>query len=422
MTQQPSRVVQENIDALIERERAGRIEHGDDMDRTDFPVEAWLAELISESLDSANYGRKLQHMLPKLVAAAKRLEGMGFAWADGSWQATCTCPSGDGSLRWPCPVHTAGVHGAVAKVGSDHFRSIVDWLGPIPPPNTLLYATPVSAALGIDLAALRARVVSAIERITSGTGQMRVPADLTDPDLVLADVLALLDTLDPQLPSVPRPMHTAPRDGTMLRLLVQFDDHATEDTEGPAWTIGHCSKSHPDDDDNWQFAGWCWDHDHFTEGKGTPVGWLPLIDASPKGDDVPHRDLVPGVMRCAKCAFQLHRTNLYLGSGTTGPGDSKTEPCPNGCGPLWPVTWQTWATEGWQQAERYFEELRQLQDSPKGGSAACERIAAMLYQEATDEPWTVAGVEHDGPDRAYYRELARRVLDAALVSGEAHHG
>lgn len=95
---------------------------------------------------------------------------------------------------------------------------------------------------------------------------------------------------------------------------------------------------------------------------------LDLIDASPKGDDVPHRDLVPGVMRCAKCAFQLHRTNLYLGSGTTGPGDSKTEPCPNGCGPLWPVTWQTWATEGWQQAERYFEELRQLQDSPKGGS------------------------------------------------------
>lgn len=97
---------------------------------------------------------------------------------------------------------------------------------------------------------------------------------------------------------------------------------------------------------------------------------LDLIDASPKGDDVPHRDLVPGVMRCAKCAFQLHRTNLYLGSGTTGPGDSKTEPCPNGCGPLCPVTWQTWATEGWQQAERYFEELRQLQDSPKGGSEA----------------------------------------------------
>lgn len=84
MTQQPSRIVQENVDALIERERAGRIEHGADMDRDDFPATMWLEELISENLDSANYGRKLQHMLPKLVAAAERLDGMGFAWTDGS--------------------------------------------------------------------------------------------------------------------------------------------------------------------------------------------------------------------------------------------------------------------------------------------------------------------------------------------------
>lgn len=40
----------------------------------------------------------------------------------------------------------AAAQEAVAKVGSDHFRSIVDWLGPIPPPNTLLYAAPVTAA------------------------------------------------------------------------------------------------------------------------------------------------------------------------------------------------------------------------------------------------------------------------------------
>lgn len=83
--------------------------------------------------------------------------------------------------------------------------------------------------------------------------------------------------------------------------------------------------------------------------------------------------------------------------------------------------------ESWKRgtkacAEVLGQVMRQTQDSPKGGSEACERIAAMLHQEATGEPWTVAGVEHDGPDRAYYRELARRVLDAALVSGEAHHG
>ena len=80
-------------------------------------------------------------------------------------------------------------------------------------------------------------------------------------------------------PEAALPMETAPRNGTMVRLLVEFSDHATEDCVGPAWTIGACY------DDNvgagegigWQFAGWCWSHDHFTEGRGTPVGWLPML-------------------------------------------------------------------------------------------------------------------------------------------------
>lgn len=42
--------------------------------------------------------------------------------------------------------------------------------------------------------------------------------------------------------------------------------------------------------------------------------------------------------------------------------------------------------------------------------AMVERIAALLHEEATDEPWAVAGVEHDGPDRDYYRTLARKVI------------
>lgn len=74
-------------------------------------------------------------------------------------------------------------------------------------------------------------------------------------------------------------------------------------------------------------------------------------------------ELVPGVVRCAKCKFQLVRTNLYLNSGTTGPGDSKTEPCPNGCGPLWQVTMKQWAEEGWARAEEYFFELKSLRES-----------------------------------------------------------
>jgi len=73
------------------------------------------------------------------------------------------------------------------------------------------------------------------------------------------------------------PIETAPRDGTIIRLLVEFEDHATEDTEGPAWTIGHNSRDNTGDDE-WQFAGWCWNHDHYTEGRGKPVGWLPMVD------------------------------------------------------------------------------------------------------------------------------------------------
>jgi len=46
--------------------------------------------------------------------------------------------------------------------------------------------------------------------------------------------------------------------------------------------------------------------------------------------------------------------------------------------------------------------------------AMVERIAALLYEEATGEPWIVAGVEHPGPDRDYYRGLARKV--AALAA------
>lgn len=76
-------------------------------------------------------------------------------------------------------------------------------------------------------------------------------------------------------------MATAPRDGTMVRLLVDFTEHPTEDQDR-APTIGAChDDGHPDEPTGWQFAGWCWSHDHFTEGKGEPVGWLPLLDTQP---------------------------------------------------------------------------------------------------------------------------------------------
>lgn len=80
-----------------------------------------------------------------------------------------------------------------------------------------------------------------------------------------------------------RDIGTAPRDGTLVRLLVDFTEHATEDSEAmPSPTIGANSFDHTGED-LWQFAGWSWEQDCFTQGAGEPVGWLPLLDT-------PHAD------------------------------------------------------------------------------------------------------------------------------------
>lgn len=66
-------------------------------------------------------------------------------------------------------------------------------------------------------------------------------------------------------------------------------------------------------------------------------------------------NLVPGVMRCAKCSFQLVRVTLAVNLGKAIAGNSNTEPCPNGCGPLWPVTWEQYARQMEEAAEQMAE-------------------------------------------------------------------
>lgn len=77
-----------------------------------------------------------------------------------------------------------------------------------------------------------------------------------------------------------RDMATAPKDGSLLRLLVDFEQHATEDRIGPQPTIGSNTWDNHHDFDVWQFAGWNWEQDCYTQGVGTPVGWLPMLDAA----------------------------------------------------------------------------------------------------------------------------------------------
>jgi hypothetical protein len=69
----------------------------------------------------------------------------------------------------------------------------------------------------------------------------------------------------------------------------------------------------------------------------------------------PVTNCVPGKVHCAKCGFTLVRTNLYVNSGTTGPGGEETEPCPNDGNPMLPVTWEQEAREAWKINEQLFD-------------------------------------------------------------------
>lgn len=104
-----------------------------------------------------------------------------------------------------------------------------------------------------------------------------------------------------------RDMSTAPRDGTMLRLLVEFEEHSTEDAD-QAPTIG-ANNFDNDEVDEWKFPGWCWTHDHFVEGKGVPVGWLPMLD-EPKINPVAEQAAPVAVVMSDLSAVQMDHNRL----------------------------------------------------------------------------------------------------------------
>ena len=79
--------------------------------------------------------------------------------------------------------------------------------------------------------------------------------------------------------------------------------------------------------------------------------------ATQQAGEVRRAELVPGVMHCAKCKFQLNRVTLCVSDGNAYAGNNKTEPCPNGCGPLWPVTWEQEAKNCWKALEEMHERL-----------------------------------------------------------------
>jgi len=115
---------------------------------------------------------------------------------------------------------------------------------------------------------------------------------------------------------------------------------------------------------------------------------------------------VPGVMRCARCNLVLTRVNLYVGDGTAGPGGNETERCPNGCGPLWPMTWEQWARDAVAASERLFEEARKLRDALKMAYGHLWHVNLEPLAPVALRSYEVAAI------------AARRILMEALTNDE----
>ena len=75
------------------------------------------------------------------------------------------------------------------------------------------------------------------------------------------------------------PIKDAPKDGSMLLLLCEFEEGALEDSEELQVTIGF-NQLADIGEDIWQIAGWDWCHDCFTTAIAKPIGYLPYPKAA----------------------------------------------------------------------------------------------------------------------------------------------
>lgn len=134
------------------------------------------------------------------------------------------------------------------------------------------------------------RITAAIERITSGNAPMRVPADETDPDLVLAYCLAEIRRLRAALaarqpvgePVAWQSMATCPRDGTAV-LLRWGEDHVS-----PGWWCAAVSPIQ-NEDGTWprETGGFPWAFfdmndgvafvNHAVDTEYGPTHWAPYV-------------------------------------------------------------------------------------------------------------------------------------------------
>ena len=55
--------------------------------------------------------------------------------------------------------------------------------------------------------------------------------------------------------------------------------------------------------------------------------------------------VAPGILRCTECSFVQTKNIISVTADTITTVESESEPCPNGCGQLQPVTWKALAIQ-----------------------------------------------------------------------------
>ena len=143
--------------------------------------------------------------------------------------------------------------------------------------------------------------------------------------------------------------------------------------------------------------------------------------ATQQAGEVRRAELVPGVMHCAKCKFQLNRVTLCVSDGNAYAGNNKTEPCPNGCGPLWPVTWEQEAKNCWKALEEMHERLMaaaapQPSTTAQAADSVLEDAARYRWlRERSSTMFVNVSINGGGAEIAETLDLA---VDAARKQGE----
>lgn len=132
-----------------------------------------------------------------------------------------------------------------------------------------------------------------------------------------------------------QPIETAPKDDTLVLLLLARDDAFDNGIESEAdhlpRTIGHNNFEH-DGIDKWQFSGWNWENDYYTEGLGTPTHWMPtpappINSPAPSATD-PNNAAV--ILDHATCAQNVNPGDVGGNAGSIPASGSITESIPAG--------------------------------------------------------------------------------------------